>query len=270
MKKVTWGQLGNSFLISIRYLLLYLSFLFIVAFISSLIVNELIKFFVDIILGLVFILLIIFIARKTDDFRNLGIKRLRLKEVIVPLMLATLLYGISIILIFLLNQNSLLIEYFPDKLNDVLILSVYVIFHGGVKEELFFRGVLFELIKVNSQNIVIALVFTSIAFGLIHTFDNFISITFLYYVFMGFLLGLLKLWSKNIFVPILFHAGWNIWIAFTNKVNNIGPLISISTLTSSQQSQIDAITSGVFFLGAVIFIAFNKYNYKLILRGVRD
>ena len=71
----------------------------------------------------------------------------------------------------------------------------------AIGEELLFRGVIQRFLYVNTKNAHLAIITTSLFFGIIHLqFFNMLALTF-----MGVVLGYLYYWSKNLWVPIFAH-----------------------------------------------------------------
>ena len=98
-------------------------------------------------------------------------------------------------------QEGFITDSFSGFLFNIILLAII----PAVGEELFFRGIIQEicigLFKNNGAGIII----TSLIFGILHfQIDNLLSI-----IFASLLLGYIYNFSKNIFLTILLHFGFN-------------------------------------------------------------
>jgi membrane protease YdiL (CAAX protease family) len=92
----------------------------------------------------------------------------------------------------------------------VVVLAV----SAGVSEELVFRGFLLTRLRELTGNATLALLTTSVAFGLLHTYQSVPSA--LHATLFGLVLGLVTLGSQNLFPAILAHAAWDLVCAVTS------------------------------------------------------
>lgn len=120
-------------------------------------------------------------------------------------------------------------------------------------EELIFRGFLMSLLA-RYFNIRVALVVSSVAFALVHAFnDGFSTIGFLTILVSGVLLGMLFLRSGRLWLPTGLHAAWN----FVQGVVLGYPTSGVSTysLTEMQTTDPAWLSGGAFgFEGSVIAV----------------
>lgn len=98
-------------------------------------------------------------------------------------------------------QEGFISKSIRSFLFNILLLSIL----PAIGEELFFRGILQKICIRIFKNNIIGIVVTSLVFGMLHfQIENLLSI-----VFASILLGLIYDYSKNIFLTILLHFGFN-------------------------------------------------------------
>ncbi|MBX3045345.1 MAG: CPBP family intramembrane metalloprotease [Candidatus Kapabacteria bacterium] len=91
---------------------------------------------------------------------------------------------------------------------------IFYIIILAVIEELVFRGIAFRILLDNFGGIT-ALIITSIVFMLAHSLNNYISlVAYINIFFAGILMGLMYIKSRSVYPMIIFHAGWNLILAF--------------------------------------------------------
>ena len=98
-------------------------------------------------------------------------------------------------------QEGFISKSFRSFLFNILLLSIL----PAIGEELFFRGILQKICIGIFKNNFAGIGITSLVFGMLHfQIENLLSI-----VFASILLGLIYDYSKNIFLTILLHFGFN-------------------------------------------------------------
>ena len=98
-------------------------------------------------------------------------------------------------------QEGFISKSFRSFLFNILLLSIL----PAIGEELFFRGILQKICIGIFKNNIIGVGVTSLVFGILHfQIENLLSI-----IFASILLGLIYDYSKNIFLTILLHFGFN-------------------------------------------------------------
>lgn len=144
-------------------------------------------------------------------------------------------------------------ESYITYLSNLLIVCVI----AAVAEELFFRGVLQQLLvkQFNSKHVGVWL--TAIVFSVMHM--QFYG--FLPRLILGALLGYLFIWSKNLWIPILIHFFNNALVVTFNfffKDNSIYQAIENQTLTPL------FILSGILSLCITLFLLwlYREKTYK--------
>jgi membrane protease YdiL (CAAX protease family) len=98
-------------------------------------------------------------------------------------------------------QEGFISKTFRSFLFNIVLLSI----RPALGEELFFRGILQKICIGIFKNNFAGIGVTSFVFGMLHfQIENLLSI-----VFASILLGLIYDYSKNIFLTILLHFGFN-------------------------------------------------------------
>ena len=132
------------------------------------------------------------------------------------------------------------------------LLAFFVFFLlAAVTEELFFRGFIQNQFA-KTCNKYLAVLFGSVLFTLIHIFNADISFISFFNIFLaGYLLGLMYLYKNNLWLPIGFHALWNIsqsFIGFDVSGGGMPSVLTIKYLTNNT-----LVTGGDFgFEGSVV------------------
>lgn len=199
--------------LSVFFMICIILFLINIPF-EYLIDNKIILFILDIIFYIV-AFIVFFYLNKKDNISNISLEKPKLKDF---LFIPFLIICISNIFVGLIN-NALI-----SNKNNYIVLDIIIISLSAIIEELLFRQILLsEFRKYN--NPLLSILFSSLIFGAIHllniTTPNTIGPCFLqtlYTFFLGLMLGLIFLCSKNIIYPIIYHVIFNIFngVVFSN------------------------------------------------------
>lgn len=107
-----------------------------------------------------------------------------------------------------LYNNLVKITGFGDpKLQYFFIIISGVL--APIAEELYFRGLIFTYVR-NVSNVTIAIIASSIFFGLAHSFVN--PYIFISHAVVSIFIGLARQKSNGMIVPIIMHMIWNLLI----------------------------------------------------------
>jgi len=100
------------------------------------------------------------------------------------------------------NADALIVSFFSENSNThffVLVLALAIL--PAIAEELFFRGVIQNMLQKSGMTAMAAIVVTGFSFSVMHLeFDNFVAIWM-----MGIVLGWLYYYSQNLWVSIIAH-----------------------------------------------------------------
>lgn len=100
------------------------------------------------------------------------------------------------------NADALIVSFFSENSNThffVLVLALAIL--PAIAEELFFRGVIQNMLQKSGMTGMAAIVVTGFSFSVMHLeFDNFVAIWM-----MGIVLGWLYYYSQNLWVSIIAH-----------------------------------------------------------------
>lgn len=143
----------------------------------------------------------------TFDKKNFSL--LMIRPLIRGLSLILIIKLISAVFLFIEKQfstaNQVELEKFFSNMPFILIFFLTVI-SAPIMEEILFRG--FLIGTCFKQNFIVALLFSSLLFGLAHKPTNLGSFTL--YTGMGLILGMLFKQTKKLEVCILLHAANNL------------------------------------------------------------
>ena len=142
-----------------------------------------------------------------EPFMNLGLRiRKKLKDIIIGLFtgLLVMISGYSVLL--RLGEINYLKTSF-DFANLTLTVGTFILV--SIIEEILFRGYILRNLMY-SFNKYFALLFSSILFSLMHSFNpNMDWFSFLDLFLAGILLGVSYIYTKNLWFPIALHFSWN-------------------------------------------------------------
>lgn len=158
-------------------------------------------------IGTLFLLWLFMRFVDREKFVTLGLKiKNRLKEINIGLVLGFLIMGVSLLILFNINQIEFQEVIFNFK---ELILSVFVFAIVSVVEEVLFRGYILRNLML-SFNKYLALIISSLLFAFAHTTNpNMDWFPFFNLFLAGILLGVSYIYTKNLWFPIALHYSWN-------------------------------------------------------------
>ena len=179
--------------------------------------------------------------------------------------------GISLVVVFLplcFSLNASLVYQFDiEKFIPLLIISLLLFpFQIGF-EELLFRGYLMQWSIVLFKSPWVALVLTSILFGVMHMNNPEVAkfgttLMLPQYIIMGFILGYLAVKDNGLELSIGMHLVNNVFLALIISADYaVFQTDSIFRLENAIISWIDTL---VLVLGGAIFIAICAYKYKFL------
>lgn len=123
--------------------------------------------------------------------------KLKKTKIIITILMPFLLLYSMILMTYLLKPT--LVHYYNVS-TVICIINVLII--GPIAEEMFFRGYVFNLIKIKT-NVKEAIIISSLIFGVLHVGSE------LYSVLAGFILALIYTKYKNLFLSIIIHVMHN-------------------------------------------------------------
>lgn len=162
-----------------------------------------------------------------------------------------LLTGIS--LGFGLMTATILVIYFSGSykvhaLNSItyLLPAIAMALSSAVLEEILFRGILFRIIEEKLGSYV-ALCLSALIFGLVHLMNpnSSLLVAIGLSIQAGLLLGVLYMFSRNLWLPIGVHFAWNFTLGGVWGAPVSGMLLEKTLLTSSLHGN-ELVTGGAF------------------------
>lgn len=154
----------------------------------------------------------------------------------------------------------------PDKFIFLVIIALLMLPLQTAFEEIFFRGYLMQGILVGSQNRAVALITTTLIFGLLHIFNPEIkefgiALALPQYIILGLILGISTLMDDGLELALGVHAINNVFLAifltFDASALQTPALLSVKEINPL----VDLIE---LIIASVIFIlwASRKYHWK--------
>lgn len=182
---------------------------------------------------------------------------------------AFLVWSIIFILMFLadfifISPENYTLNFQWEKFLPLLFISILLLPIQTSFEEIFFRGYLMQGIALATKNGIIALITTSLLFGLAHMsnpeVEKFGVLSMLpFYSLFGLFLGLLALWNSGLELSLGIHAANNLLSALLitseNSVLQTDAIFSIK----NENPAVDFI---LWLIGAVITFVIFQYKYK--------
>lgn len=176
---------------------------------------------------------------------------------------------------YLLNPDSYVLNFEASKFFILLILAIILIPLQTSFEEYMFRGYLMQGIGSYFKSRLLALLLTSILFGLLHIANPEVGkvgyIILISYVGTGFLFGIMTLMDEGLELALGYHAANNLvtvllltadWTAFQTN--------SILRYVGQPNSTIDVFIPVFVFYPLILFIFSKRYgwnNWKEKLTG---
>jgi hypothetical protein len=210
------------------------------------------------------------------DVTELSISALP-KDGLFGILLSTLSVSLVIFVLYLLGYYEVL------AVNGLiyLLLSLFFFISTAALEEVIFRGIVYRIVE-EKLGTNLAVIISALLFGLAHApNENANAISILSAAAGGVLLGLLFSLTRRLWLPIVFHAGWN-WAQAS-----WGAVVSgIEELPNFLQARLDGpelITGGAFgpensiitvvlvllLSAAAYYLTWKKGNVIKLPRGVK-
>jgi hypothetical protein len=130
-------------------------------------------------------------------------------------------------------------EYMGD--GNIIIEIIGIVIMASVIEEIIFRGTILRRFINSSMNVYAAVFIQALMFGIIHM--NMVQGTYAF--FLGIVLGMVYLWTKSIWAPILLHSAFNA----------VGVIISRIPVSEEELEAAAEISDDMFFI-IITLVAF--------------
>lgn len=174
---------------------------------------------------------------------------------------------VGTLLDYYLHTTEYIFNFNAKKFFVLLVIAIVLVPIQTTFEELLFRGYLMQGIGVLSKNRGVALVVTSVIFGLLHLGNPEVykigKVILFSYIGTGFLLGIMALMDEGLELSIGFHAGNNLvtallvtanWTAFQTE--------SIFISTGEPNANIDVFLPLLVIYPLMLFILAKIYKWK--------
>jgi membrane protease YdiL (CAAX protease family) len=191
----------------------------------------------------------------------------KFKQSLLGFLIGALIISIVMVLLSVSGMNELRWK----GISDTVIYGFLYIFVLAASEEIFFRGVIFRILE-EDFGLKPALLISTILFAIPHAFNpNATAIMILSVAIGGVAMGLLFSFSKNLWVPMFSHAGWNFAQAvFGLNVSGINKFSEFGIFKSSLKGP-DILTGGktgpensIIALVLLTYVVF--YIYRLYIK----
>jgi len=179
-----------------------------------------------------------------------------LKYYSIGLMLSILTSFIT----FVVGKTMQFEIYFQNNLTYKIYISFIIMLCVGFMEELFFRGLIQQLLYNYFNSKLYPAIISAILFGLIHTQifnDNNGFIYFIDIIVFGFFASLLFLKTKSLIPPIALHAAWNFADEFFLDYES-----KTIVYNSKILSQVQYLELGSTYISIAIFLILSIYLFK--------
>lgn len=178
-------------------------------------------------------------------------------------------FGLTVLieLVMFFNSSDLYeLTFNPSKFFPLLLLSIFVLPIQTSFEELLFRGYFLQGIGRGTKSKLIALITTSIMFGLIHGTNPEVvkygmPVMMTYYITAGLALGIMTIMDDGLELALGVHAATNIYGALI--VSYEGSAIQTdSVYKTSEINPLLMLIVSVLAFGLFLFLAYKKYNWN--------
>jgi uncharacterized protein len=157
------------------------------------------------------LLLLNFLRRRSVSLRSIGFRSFNYKTSAKVILLSVFIFFVLVALAFFVvhliypeanldQEQDIFFRYATDR-HELLLAFISVALIAPVAEETIFRGFMLPVLK-KRFGIVLAILITSLLFGLIHVQLNIVVMTFV----LGLLLGWIVYKTSSIWPAILFHS----------------------------------------------------------------
>lgn len=165
-----------------------------------------------------------------------------------------------------LSPDNFVLNFQPDKFFILIIIALLLLPLQTAFEEVFFRGYLMQGIIVGSRNPGVALITTSLVFGLLHIFNpevkEFgIALALPQYIILGLIMGIATLMDDGLELALGVHAMNNIFLAIFITFN----ASALQTPALFSVKEINPLTDLIELCAAsalFIFWASRKYSWN--------
>ena len=197
-------------------------------------------------------------------------KRLDIRRIVFAFVFWLLLVGLCECLMFLLSPTTYHWSYESNRFWPLLLVSLFWLPLQTSLEEIFFRGYLLQQIAVLINHRWIAVVITSVVFGLLHIANPEVAafgITkmMFYYIGFGFWLGIITILDDRLELALGVHAATNIYgatmVTFKESAIQTPALITVTDLNVVHMLW-------AFAFSAVLFFTYfaGRYQWRIVWR----
>jgi membrane protease YdiL (CAAX protease family) len=132
------------------------------------------------------------------------------------------------------EQRARLQLFLPDN-NQQFVYWIPISILAGVGEEIAYRGVLFELVRRESGNVLLAIVICIAAFGAAHLAQGWRGA--LGVALLGFVFHLMVLFSGTLYAAMLFHGAYDLLLAIVIlRLSRAGEQLPMTGRLASEES----------------------------------
>jgi len=164
------------------------------------------------------------------------------RNLMLGIFLGVILMSLTIFVIYLSGSYSIV------ALNPIsyLVPALALAISSAILEEILFRGILFRIIEEKLGSY-IALMLSALVFGLLHLMNpnSSLIIGFGLAIQAGLLLGVLYMYSRNLWLPIGIHFAWNFTLGGVWGASVSGIPLEKSLITATIQGN-EWVTGGQF------------------------
>lgn len=163
-----------------------------------------------------------------------------------------------------IQPENYVYNFNPSSFYQLVLIALLMIPLQAGAEELFFRGNLMQGVGVLTKSRLIALLFTSLAFGLMHYGNPEVKefgfgISMAYYIGFGLLMGLLVIFDGGLEMPLAIHAINNIYgavfVGYSGSVLQTPALFKILKYNPTSMLLL-------FILASIIYLIVSKKVFK--------
>lgn len=230
--------------------------------------------FLSVLLPFVFLLLfligwVVLVHKQSILSLVTGRSRVDFKRILFAFSVQSLFVIGGFLISYYLHPEHYVFNFEASKFFVFLAITVLFVPIQTSFEELFMRGYLLQGIGIASKSKALALIFTSLIFGLLHAsnpeMEQLGSIMMIYYIGSGLFLGAITLMDDGLELALGYHAANNM----------VGALLATSTWTAFQTNSLfldispvehigisDFILQIVVVLPMMFFIFYKKYNWS--------
>ncbi len=203
--------------------------------------------------------------------------KIRWKRFFTAILIGLILFSIAEVIIYLLNPSNYILTFDATTFFPILLITVLIIPLQAGFEEMFFRGYLMQGVGNLFNSRLLALLITSVGFGLLHLsnpeIDKYgVGNTLPFYIVFGILAGIIVIMDNGLELAWGLHTINNIYsslvVSFESSVIDTGSIFRYKEFRPMQMNIAFIIVSILFII--IISRIYQWENWKKVISPIKS